>query len=185
MSRIGNIPILIPANVTVEKTKGEVVVSGPKGVVRERLDNLIDFKVEGDQLIVNRKNESKKAKALHGLMRNLIANHIKGVTDGWFKGLELVGVGFRVQGGGERLTLSIGFSHTVEIQAPEEIIFEVRDNTKIKVSGINKQLVGQVAANIRKVKPPDAYKGKGIRYEGEVIRRKPGKAGKAGGVGGK
>lgn len=180
MSRIGNMPILIPTGVSVEKAEGNLVVNGPKGAISEKIDNLIDLKMEGDQLRLSRKNESKKAKSLHGLFRNLIANHIQGVTEGWSKGLELVGVGFRASGGGDKLNLSIGFSHTVEVSAPEGVTFEIRDNTKIKVSGINKQLVGQIAANIKKIRPPDAYKGKGIRYEGEQVRRKPGKTGKTG-----
>lgn len=184
MSRIGNLPIQIPEGVTVEKTGDKLMVKGPKGTLTMHTDPSMMIENQDNKLLIQRKDESKKNKALHGLTRSLIANIVTGVTEGWSKNLELFGVGFRAQNNGSSLTLNIGFSHPVEIKAPENITFEVKDNTKIKVSGISKYLVGQVAASIRSIKPPDVYKGKGIRYEGEYIRKKPGKAGKVGvGVG--
>lgn len=180
MSRVGNAPILIPAGVTVEKTDNSVVVKGPKGELSMEVDPAITVIIEESQVIFKRKNEEKKNKALHGLTRALINNMVLGVTNGWSKNLELVGVGYRAQGSGNKLTLSVGYSHPIEISAPDQIQFEVSDNTKIKVSGIDKQLVGAIAAKIKSVRPPEPYKGKGIRYEGEYIRRKAGKAGKIG-----
>lgn len=187
MSRIGDAPILIPTGVTVEKTGQEVVVAGPKGNLKLEIEPSITVEVEGGNIITKRKNDLKKVKALHGLIRSLINNMVSGVTTGWSKSLELIGVGFRAQVNGSKLVLNVGYSHPVEIEAPEGISFEVSDNTKIKVSGADKQLVGQVAANIKKVRIPDVYKGKGVRYEGEYIRKKVGKSAKvgvAGGVGG-
>lgn len=183
MSRIGNAIIIIPAGVTVEETRKLVRVTGPKGVLNLNVDSAIEVEIAGDKLTVKRKDDQKKIRALHGLTRSLIANMITGVTQAWSKDLELVGVGFRAQVGGNKLTLNVGFSHPVEIAAPEGVAFEVVDNTKIKVSGIDKQLVGQVAANIKKVRIPDAYKGKGIRYVGEYIRKKVGKSAKVGATG--
>ncbi len=188
MSKVGEAPILIPSGVTVEKAGVELVVAGAKGELKLTLHPNISVEIIDGKVVVSRKNNEKSNMALHGLMRSLINNMIKGVTDGWSKNLELVGVGFRAQTSGDQqagasgtqLTLVIGFSHPVEIVAPEGIKFEVVDNTKITVSGIDKYLVGQVAANIRKIKPPDVYKGKGIRYEGEYVRKKAGKAGKVG-----
>src|SRR3989344_2481385 len=180
MSRIGSLPILIPDNVEVIKTGKHLVVKGDKGSLEIDIDQNINVEIENKQLIFKRKNDQRQIKALHGLTRNLIANMIKGVSDLWSKNLELVGVGFRVQDSSNKLVLNVGFSHPVEIVAPEGITFEVSDNTKIKVSGVDKQLVGQVAANIRKVRVPDIYKGKGIRYEGEYIRKKVGKSAKVG-----
>lgn len=180
MSRIGNLPVLIPASVIVEKTGDKIVVSGPKGRLELTVQRGISVEIADNQVSVKRKNDEPKMRALHGLTRNLIVNMIVGVTEGWSKNLELVGVGFRAVGGGDKLTLNVGFSHPVEVVAPEGINFEIRDNVKIKVSGIDKQLVGQIAANIKKIRKPDVYKGKGIRYEGEYIRKKPGKAGKVG-----
>lgn len=183
MSRIGNAPILIPAGVTVSKAGQQVGVTGPKGTLSLTVDRNIEVEVVEDKVIVKRANDEKKVKALHGLTRSLIANMVIGVTEMWSKKLELVGVGFRVQLAGNKLTLNVGFSHPVEVMAPEGITFEVADNTKIKVSGVDKGLVGQVAANVKKVKIPDAYKGKGIRYEGEYIRKKVGKSAKVGAAG--
>lgn len=182
MSRIGYAPINIPSGVTVEKTGNDLGVSGPKGTLVLKVVSEIKIDIEGNQIIVKRKNEQRRVRALHGLTRNLIANMIIGVVDGWSKNLELQGVGFRAQSSAGKLILNVGYSHPVEISAPEGIIFEVTDNTKIKVSGIDKQLVGQIAANIKKVRTPDVYKGKGIRYEGEYIRKKLGKSGKVGAV---
>lgn len=180
MSRIGNLSIQIPTGVTVEKTEGLLLVNGPKGSLKVNMNPKITVEETEGKLIVKRINDEKVSRALHGLMRSLINNAVLGVTEGWSKNIELVGVGFRVQGGGDRITLAVGYSHPVEVVAPEGIVFEVRDNTKIKVSGIDKYLVGQVSANLRVVRPPDVYKGKGIRFEGEYIRKKAGKAGKVG-----
>lgn len=189
MSRIGNAPIIIPAGVKFEKTAQTISVTGPKGTLKLDIDPSISAAVEGSQVIVKRKNDEKKVRALHGLIRSLLANMVVGVTDPWSKNLELSGVGFRAQVAGNKLTLNVGFSHLVELVAPEGVSFEVADNTKIKVSGIDKQLVGQVAANLKRVRVPDVYKGKGIRYEGEYIRKKVGKSAKigvaVGGAGGK
>lgn len=180
MSRIGNSPIIIPAGVTVEKAGQTVSVTGPKGSLKLEINPFISVEIENGQVIVKRKNDLKKVRALHGLTRSLIANMVTGVLDSWSKNLELVGVGFRAQVVGNKLTLNVGYSHQVEVIAPERITFEVADNTKIKVTGIDRQLVGQVAANLKKVRVPDVYKGKGIRYAGEYIRKKVGKSAKAG-----
>lgn len=180
MSRIGEAPILIPAGVTVETNGKALTVTGPKGNLNLEVNKRIEVVVEDGKVLVKRKNDEKFVKSLHGLTRNLIANMILGVTQGWSKNLELVGVGFRAQASGNKLVLNVGYSHPVELTAPEGISFEVLENTKIKVSGIDKYLVGQIAANIKKVKSPDVYKGKGIRYEGEYIRKKAGKSGKVG-----
>lgn len=183
MSRIGNSSILIPAGVTVEITDSRVVVNGSKGDLSIDISPLIKVDIKDSQILLSRKNDQKNTKSLHGLSRNLINNMVKGVTEGWSKNLELSGVGFRAQSSGDKLTLVVGYSHPVEIVAPEGITFEVVDNTKIKVSGIDKQLVGQIAANIRAVRVPDVYKAKGIKYEGEYIRKKLGKSGKVGAAG--
>ena len=183
MSRIGDQPILIPETVTVEKHDRKVLVSGSNGKLELNVGPAINVDIEGQNLIVKRKNDEKKVKALHGLTRSLLANMIIGVTEGWVKNLELVGVGFRAQINGRKIVLNVGYSHSVEVEAPEGVNFEVTDNTKIKVSGINKQLVGQTAANLKKIRVPDVYKGKGIRYQGEYIRKKVGKSAKVGVVG--
>lgn len=182
MSRIGNMPIQI-SGVTAEKTGQKIVVNGPKGQLELEVDPSISFEIGKDHILLKRKNEDKKIKAFHGLYRSLIANMIRGVSVGWSKNLELVGVGYRAQNNEDKLTLTVGFSHPVEIVAPPGIQFEVRDNTKITVFGIDKELVGQIAATIKRIKPPEPYQGKGIRYEGEYIRRKAGKAGKVGAAG--
>lgn len=186
MSRIGNAPILIPAGTEVSKTGQQIFVTGPKGTLKIDVDPAIAVEIGGGQVIVKRKNDQKKVKALHGLTRSLISNMVAGVNTLWIKDLELVGVGFRAQVAGDKLILNVGYSHQVEVVAPAGVVFEVADNTKIKVSGIDKQLVGQVAANLKKVRVPDVYKGKGIRYAGEYIRKKVGKSAKVGvAVGGK
>ena len=184
MSRIGDSPIIIPGEVAVEVNGHHLMVNGPKGILRMKVAQEIKVEMGHNQINVKRKNDQKKVKALHGLTRNLIANMITGVIEGWTKFLELQGVGFRAQSSEDKLILTVGYSHPVEIVAPEGISFEVLDNTKIKVFGIDKQLVGQVAANIKKIRPPDVYKGKGIRYDGEYIRKKLGKTGKLGAVAG-
>lgn len=180
MSRIGKLAIDLPSGVTVEKTEGILQVSGSKGSLKMDINPGVKVEIVDGQIKVSRMSEDKKAKALHGLTRSLIANMVKGVVVGWSKNVELVGVGFRAQANGDKLILNVGFSHPVEVVAPEGVSFEVLDNTKITISGIDKYLVGQLAANIRAIRPPDVYKGKGIRYEGEYVRKKMGKAGKVG-----
>lgn len=183
MSRIGNSPITIPSGVTIEKNGYTVLVTGPKGVLNMEVDPLIVVEVQADKIIVKRKNDLKKSKSLHGLTRNLIFNMIVGTTEGWSKNLELVGVGFKAETSGSKLTMNIGYSHPVVVEAFEGITFAVSDNTKIKVSGIDKQKVGQMSANIKKMRVPDAYKGKGIRFQGEYIKKKAGKSAKVGATG--
>lgn len=181
MSRIGNLPIRILSGVTVEKTGDVLVASSAKGTLRMGLPSDLQVEIDQDKRIIEIKasREDTENKAMHGLFRSLINNMIIGVSDGWSRNLELVGVGFRAQVSGDKLTLSLGFSHPVDVKAPEGIHFEVKDNI-ITVSGIDKYLVGQVAANVRQIKPPDVYKGKGVRFEGEYVRKKAGKAGKVG-----
>lgn len=178
MSRIGNMPINIPAGVEVRVEGRDVSVSGSKGSLSMRTRSRVSVGVSGNQIKVSRRDDDKISRSLHGLTRSLIANMVKGVSEGWTKNLEMVGVGYRAQGGGDTLTLNVGYSHPVEVSAPDGVSFAVSENTKITVSGINKGLVGQVAAKIRDVKKPEVYKGKGIRYAGEYVRRKVGKAGK-------
>jgi large subunit ribosomal protein L6 len=181
MSRIGRKPVEIPQGVTVEVTGHEVVVKGLKGTLSFHFENEIGVKVEGSQVKVEMVAETKRSMALWGLTRALIANMVKGVTEGFVKKLEMVGVGYRAkQVSPNEIVLTVGFSHSVTFKAPEEIKLEVVDNTHITVSGADRQLVGLVAANIRKIRKPEPYKGKGIRYEGEYVRKKAGKAGKVG-----
>ena len=177
MSRIGRMPIPVPQGVTVEVKPGLVRVKGPKGELVVEIDPEMKVVQEEGVLRVERPSEARRHRALHGLTRTLIANAIEGVTKGYEKELEIRGIGYRAKMSGNKLELSVGFSHPVIFEAPEGIKIEVPEPTKIKVSGIDKQKVGQVAANIRAIRPPDAYKGKGIRYAGEVVRLKPGKAG--------
>ena len=179
MSRIGRMPITIPSGVTVD-IKGEIVtVKGPKGELNRSLPTEMLMKLEGNTLTVSRPSDSKEHRSQHGLTRSLLANMVRGVTKGFEKNLEIVGVGYRAEKSGEGLTLRIGFSHQVDITPPPGITLSVEGNNKIKVSGIDREAVGQMAAEIRAVRPPDSYKGKGIRYAGEVVRLKAGKAGKA------
>jgi large subunit ribosomal protein L6 len=184
MSRIGDAIILIPAGVTLTESGRNLTVTGPKGQLSLSVSPEVKLVIEEGKVSVKRKNDLKTVRALHGLTRSLIANMVIGVTTGWSKDLELVGVGFRAQVIGNKLVLNVGYSHQVEISAPEGITFEVADNTKIKVSGIDKYLVGQVSANLKAVRTPDVYKGKGIRYQGEYIRKKVGKSGKVGAAAG-
>lgn len=181
MSRIGEAPITVPAGVEISIEAEHLTVSGPKGKLEMSLRREVKVDQKSGILTVSRKKEDKLSKSLHGLTRSLINNMVIGVTEGWNRGLELVGVGYRAQGGGDVLNLSVGYSHPVQVKAPIGVTFTVSDNTKIAVSGIDKHLVGQVAANIRAVRPPEVYKGKGIRFSGEYVRKKPGKAGKAAG----
>ncbi len=180
MSRVGESPIIIPNGVTVTIEGLEVLVNGPKGNLSTEVRPEVKVEVTDGQILVKRKRNDKASKSFHGLTRSLISNLVVGVEKGWEKKLSLVGVGYRAQGMGDKLILNVGYSHPVEVQAPVGVSFKVDENTKITVSGIDRSLVGQVAANIRKVRPPEVYQGKGIRYEGEHVRRKAGKAGKAG-----
>ncbi len=177
MSRIGRTPIPIPQGVSLEVAPGEVRVKGPKGELRVPVDPDLKVVVEEGVARVERPSDARRHRALHGLTRTLIANAVVGVTQGYSKELEIKGIGYRAKMSGRTLELSVGFSHPVHFEPPEGITLEVPEPTKIRVSGIDKQKVGQVAANIRAIRPPDAYKGKGIRYAGEVVRLKPGKAG--------
>ncbi|GMQ92623.1 MAG: 50S ribosomal protein L6 [Acidimicrobiia bacterium] len=177
MSRIGNSPISLPAGVEVKVNANDVVVKGPKGSLTQAISATIAVAVDDGILTVARENDERENRALHGLTRALINNMVIGVTDGYTKELTAVGVGYRAALKGNTLELLVGFSHPVSIDAPEGITFEVPEPTKIIVSGIDKQKVGQVAADIRAVRPPEPYKGKGIRYSDEYVRRKAGKAG--------
>lgn len=178
MSRIGNSPINIPTGVTIEQNGHHLVVKGARGQLQLELPRRIKAEVSENQITIKRSSEEKQTKALHGLVRAKLNNMILGVSQGWSKNLELVGVGFRAEAHGNKLVLNVGYSHPVELIAPEGVSFEVADNTKIKVSGVDKELVGAVAASVKKVRVPDVYKGKGVRYEGEYIRKKAGKAAK-------
>nr|AKQ03496.1 50S ribosomal protein L6, large subunit ribosomal protein L6 [uncultured Microgenomates bacterium Rifle_16ft_4_minimus_38077] len=178
MSRIGKMPILIPAEVKVEISGKEVFVSGPKGNLNMKLPYSVEVKIEGNFVKIVPKSKGFDTKAIQGTIRSIIANMVKGVADGWTKKLELVGTGYRAELSGKKLVMSIGYSHPVEVTAPEGISFEV-EKTQITVLGADRHLVGQLAAKIRDVRPPEPYKGKGIMYQNEVVRRKPGKAAKA------
>jgi large subunit ribosomal protein L6 len=175
MSRIGRKPIEIPSEVNVAVDPGRVMVNGPLGELRSQIPHRIKVERDGDTLVVTRPTERGDDRALHGLTRSLVANMVEGVTKGFEKRLEIQGVGYRAALRGTSLELSVGFSHPVVKEAPAGITFEVPAPTQIVVKGIDKQQVGQIAAEIRKVRPPEPYKGKGIRYEGEYVRRKVGK----------
>jgi large subunit ribosomal protein L6 len=175
MSRIGRKPIPVPASVTVSIEPEVVRVAGPRGELSERVPRDITVAQEDGQLVVTRPTDRGEHRALHGLTRSLVANMVEGVTNGYQKTLEIQGVGYRAQLRGRDLELALGYSHPVSIKAPEGIEFEVPQPTRVVVKGISKQLVGEVAANIRKRRPPEPYKGKGIRYEGEYVARKVGK----------
>ncbi|ASN21144.1 50S ribosomal protein L6 [Paenarthrobacter sp. CCNWLY172] len=178
MSRIGRLPITVPAGVEVKLDGSVINVKGAKGELSHTVASPIEVTQEENTLTVTRPNDERNSRSLHGLTRTLIANMIQGVTEGYEKKLEIVGTGYRVQAKGSDLEFALGYSHPVNVSAPEGITFVVEGPTKLSVSGINKQQVGEVAANIRKLRKPDPYKGKGVRYAGEVIRRKVGKAGK-------
>jgi large subunit ribosomal protein L6 len=178
MSRIGRLPIDIPAGVTVTIDGQDVTVKGPKGELSLTVAAPIVAKVEDNQVVVTRPDDERASRSLHGLTRTLIANDIVGVTQGYSKGLEIVGTGYRVAQKGNAIEFALGFSHPVTVEAPAGITFTVEGNNKLTVAGISKQAVGETAANIRKIKKPEPYKGKGIRYAGEVVRRKAGKSGK-------
>lgn len=176
MSRVGNAPISIPSGVTVTVTDASVQVKGPKGELSTQLKPGIKVAIEDNQVVVSRTNDLAQTKASHGLVRSLINNNVIGVTDGYKKTLKLVGVGYRVAMKGQGISLSVGFSHPVEFQPLPGVTFSLEGNDTIHIEGFDKQAVGQMAADIRKVRPPEPYKGKGIRYEDEVVRRKAGKA---------
>lgn len=178
MSRIGKVPVPIPAGVEVSVSGSDVTVKGPKGTLRHTVASPIAVATTDSAVEVTRPDDERLSKSLHGLTRTLIANMVTGVTEGYSKTLEIVGTGYRVAKKGSDLEFSLGFSHPVLVKAPPGITFESENPTKVTVLGIDKQQVGEVAANIRKVRPPEPYKGKGVRYEGERIRRKAGKAGK-------
>ena len=179
MSRIGRMPIAIPAGVTVELAENnQVTVKGPKGTLSRVLPSEMEIKVEGSEVTVTRPNDLKKMKSLHGLTRTLIHNMVVGVTDGFTKELEVNGVGYRASKAGKKLTLNLGYSHPVEMEDPEGVETVVEGQNKITVKGIDKEKVGQYAAEIRDKRRPEPYKGKGIKYDTEVIRRKVGKTGK-------
>ncbi len=180
MSRIGRKPVEIPAGVEVNIDGNTVTVKGPKGTLTQAVHPNMDVKVEGNEILVTRPNDNKENRSLHGLTRSLIANMVEGVTNGYSKTLEINGVGYRALKKGNDLELTIGYSHLVNMVTPEGLSIEVPDANKIVVSGCDKQKVGQFAAEIRKVRPPEPYKGKGIKYADEHIRRKEGKAGKGG-----
>ncbi|MDR4053923.1 MAG: 50S ribosomal protein L6 [Senegalimassilia sp.] len=178
MSRIGKQPVTVPAGVDVKIDGHIVTVKGPKGELTREFNPMMTISQEGEEIIVSRPDDSREARSLHGLTRTLIHNMVEGVSNGYQKKLQLVGVGYRAALKGKDLEMQLGFSHPVLVQAPENITFEVPSQTEIVVSGISKEQVGQVAANVRAWRKPEPYKGKGIRYEGEHVRRKVGKAGK-------
>ena len=178
MSRIGRLPIDVPAGVTVSVDGREVAVKGPKGELTLTVASPIEVAVEENQVLVSRPDDERESRSLHGLTRTLIANDIIGVTQGYSKGLEVVGTGYRVLVKGSDIEFALGFSHPVVVTPPAGISFTVEGNNKLTVSGIDKQAVGEAAANIRKIRKPEPYKGKGVRYAGEIVRRKAGKSGK-------
>jgi len=181
MSRIGSSPVPIPDGVTVTIKGSDVVVKGGKGELSRTFHEKVALAVENDQVIVTRVDEERESKALHGLSRALVNNMVIGVSEGFQKDLELIGVGYRVAAQGRNIELQVGFSHPVKVEAPEGIEFDVPDQTHLSVRGVDKEVVGRVAADIRKVRPPEPYKGKGIRYVDEYVRRKAGKAAAAAG----
>jgi large subunit ribosomal protein L6 len=179
MSRIGNNPITVPASVTITVVDGVATVKGPNGTMSRVIPDGITLEQSGDVLTVSRINDETRYRSLHGLTRTLIANMVIGVTDGWSKELEIIGVGYRAANGGPGvLDLALGFSHPVKFNAPEGITFEVPLPTRVIIKGADKEVVGQVAASIRKIRKPEPYKGKGVRYLGERVVRKAGKAAK-------
>jgi large subunit ribosomal protein L6 len=180
MSRVGNAPISIPQGVQVEVGAKELRVKGPKGELVTPLPSGIETSLEDGTLVFSRKRETPRVRSLHGLVRSLAANAVHGVTEGFMKELEIVGIGYRASVQGREANFTLGYSHPVVYPIPEGIEIKVADNTKIRVEGIDKQMVGQVAAEIRALRPPDAYKGKGIRYKGELLRLKVGKTGVTG-----
>lgn len=179
MSRVGRKPIVVPQGVTVDISGGEVTVKGPQGELTRRFDPDMTITREDDNLVVARPSDSKTHRARHGLTRALLANMVEGVSRGFERFLEIVGVGYRAEAAGDGLVLRVGYSHQVNVSPLPGVSLTAEGANRIKVSGISKEVVGEMAAEIRAIRPPDAYKGKGIRYAGEVVRLKPGKAGKA------
>jgi large subunit ribosomal protein L6 len=179
MSRVGRLPIPLPKDVVVKIENGEVTVKGPKGELHRNLGSDISISMEKNTLVVARANDERDVRARHGLMRALIANMVIGVTKGYEKGIDIVGVGYKVQKTGDKVVFNVGYSHPVEVSPASGITFAVEGTTKLKISGIDKEAVGLMAAKIKAIKPHDAYKGKGLRYTGEKIKLKAGKAGKA------
>ena len=178
MSRIGKATITVPAGVDVTVAAGRITVKGPKGELARVIPGNIIISQEGDTLTCERPNDENKTKAMHGLTRSLVNNMVIGVTEGFTKELQIVGVGYRAEAQGKDIRLSLGFSHTVDVKAPDGITFDIPAQTQVIVKGIDKEVVGQVAANIRSIRKPEPYKGKGVRYLGERVVRKAGKAGK-------
>jgi large subunit ribosomal protein L6 len=178
MSRIGKLPIEVPSGVEVKVEGAQTTVTGPRGTLSQTLPTQISIRQEGNQILVERPDDERENRSLHGLVRSLVANMVEGVTNGFEKQLEIQGVGYRVQAQGADLVFSLGYSHQIPVKAPEGITFEVTSPTRFSVRGIDKQQVGQVAADIRRLRKPDPYKGKGVRYAGEVVRRKAGKTAK-------
>jgi large subunit ribosomal protein L6 len=177
MSRIGSSPITVPSGVDVDIDGATITITGPKGALTRTLPGNVSFALDDGQLQVDRPDDERRSKAMHGLARSLVQNMVIGVTEGYRKELEIVGVGYRAQAkGNDALELALGFSHAVQVEAPDGITFEVPTNTRIDVVGIDKEVVGQVAADIRAIRKPEPYKGKGVRYVGEYVRRKAGKA---------
>ena len=178
MSRIGKLPIEVPSGVEVTVEGTQATVKGPMGTLAQTIPTSISVRQEGNQLVVERPDDEREHRSLHGLVRSLMANMVEGVTNGFEKQLEIQGVGYRVQAQGSDLVFSLGYSHQIPVKAPEGITFEVASPTRFSVKGIDKQQVGQVAAEIRRLRKPDPYKGKGVRYAGEQVRRKAGKTAK-------
>ena len=178
MSRIGRLPIDVPAGVDITIDGSAISVKGPKGELSLVVPSPIEVALEDGQLLITRPDDERASRSLHGLTRTLIANQIIGVTEGYSKGLEVVGTGYRVAAKGDSLEFALGYSHSITVDPPKGISFAVAGNNKVSVIGIDKQAVGEVAANIRKLRKPEPYKGKGVRYAGEVVRRKAGKSGK-------
>lgn len=179
MSRVGQAPITVPQGVAVSIRKGDVAVTGPKGELRRSFNQDMSITLNDNSLLVSRPSDSRMHRSLHGLTRSLLANMVDGVTKGFEKMLEITGVGYRVEKAGDKLVLRVGFSHLVEVVPLPGVSLDVEGSNRIKVTGIDKEAVGEMAARIRAIRPPDAYKGKGIRYAGEVVHLKAGKAGKA------
>jgi len=179
MSRVGRMPVTVPQGVVVDIKKDGVTVTGPKGELRRRFNPDMSITLNNSSLIVSRPSDSRVHRSLHGLTRSLLANMIEGVTNGFEKTLEIVGAGYRVEKAGDRLVIRVGFSHPVEVSPLPSVSLAVEGINRIKVMGIDKEVVGEMAAEIRAIRPPDAYKGKGIRYAGELVHLKAGKAGKA------
>ena len=179
MSRIGRMPIPVPPGVAVAINKDEVIVTGPRGELSRRFNPDMSITLQNNNLVVSRPSDSKEHRSLHGLTRSLLANMVEGVTNAFEKNLEIVGVGYRAEKAGDKLVIRVGYSHPVEVLPLPGVTLAVEGANRIKVTGIKKEVVGEMAARIRAIRPPDTYKGKGIRYAGELVRLKAGKAGKA------